>query len=94
MQLQAYVLSIQSAAMFDWLIDVVGEIMLKIDRSRRQIVDKLVELGTVEDRKILHKSRRKKYDKDAPLHIGAHGLYCYVVSTLSGSAAVWEVSEC
>lgn len=82
--MQAYVLSIQSAAMFDWLIDVVGEIMLKIDRSRRQIVDKLVELGTVEDRKILHKSRRKKYDKDAPLHIGAHGLYCYVVNTLSG----------
>lgn len=51
--------------------------MLKLDRPRRQIINKLVELGTVEDRTALHKNGRKKWDKgrerDGVLHIGAHG---------------------
>jgi len=41
-------------------VDVAGEIMLKLDRPRRHIVNKLVELGLVEDRKLLRKKRKRK----------------------------------
>lgn len=71
------VCSLQSTIIFV-PTDCVGEIMLKMDRSRPQIVNKLVELGLVDDRKKLRKppNRKKRNDREdnsdeEPVHIGA-----------------------
>lgn len=42
------------------LLDVVGEIMVRMNKTRKQIVDKLIELGLVEDRKTLRKPRQRR----------------------------------
>lgn len=59
--------------------DPVGEILVRMNKKRQQIVNKLVSIGIVEDRKLLRKPRSRKRqeeededDAEAPVHIGAN----------------------
>lgn len=60
--------------------DPVGEIMVRINKPRQQIVNKLLAIGAVEDRKLLRKPRSRKKpaapglsdDEGEAVHIGAN----------------------